>query len=451
MSKLDPRHGLPLRERVRFSKLVAEAQQAVAPTAADADLVLYVRQATGNDALDGETEDHAVATLARARELAGLAPGRPVVIEVSGETFEATDLLNLGGVELGGIRYDLNIAALAVPTNYVGRQHRRIVASPIEVMDLTITDQTVHADSGLVTLTVSQTLVTNAHRGRIVMNASGEWGTIKSNATGTVTVDKIGVYTDTAVTICTRGATFRFGYGTVYDQAIYLNALCHWGFHGIAFESVNNNSKSCALTVWPNAPVDFTFCSFAGIQIHGGAGVVAFDACYFHDKLFVQDGATVRVLQSTFYGLDFRCHGSGDSGLNEWIGFSISASEPLGFGNAESRWQVQASNFHIDAAESHGIMCLFGKNSLTDGLIENCGDSAIFVDPLVDLRVTNVSGEGTTERYGIEAPWGPSYVKVTVASTTVTGALNDILLGATASAYAAGVTDTTRGVVYHEA
>lgn len=430
-SKTDPRHGLPLRERVRLTKLMEQARRPNLST--EDDHVIYLRQAAGSDDQDGRDDEHAVATLSRALELAGLAEGRRVVIEVTGEVLTGAQVLQLGSLQLGGIDYALDGAAESV--SRVSRQYRQLRAELSLVRAVTVTAQAEATDSELVELTVSETLVPGAHRGQIVKSdVIGEWGAIRDNTEDTIYVDKLGEFTDVeSIAIFTRGAVVRFGPGDFFNQCAYLNALSGWSISGIDFETLG--SEAAALTIWPNAPVELSFCSFEGLHLHGGSGTVTLDACYVHSKTFAHDGSPLRVFATAFRDVSFACHGSGDGGLNEWIGFSIDDSNALGSGNAESRYSIQAENFHIAGSSADGVRLLFGRSSLTNGVIENCADSAIYVGDTASVSVSNVSGEGTTARYGIECPAGPARVRA-LAGTTVTGALDDLLIGTTELTYA---------------
>lgn len=419
--------NLSKRERDRLSSLADLARQ---PALVDtSEVVVYLRQASGNDDRDGLTEAHAVATLPRALELMGSLTAKRTILEITGETLADDSLLQIGAWQLGGIVTALNVNPLAPPANFVSYQPRQMRAEPALIMDLTVTAQAEDAVSGFVTLTVDETLTTNQLRGKMIIGQGlAEWGRVRSNGTHTIELAAIGTFASMeGIAAYSPGATIRYGAGDGQDQCVYLNALCGWSFQGISFETYG--TEASALTIWPHAKVDLTLCDIEGLVVNTGGGVVSIDACYIHDGTFAQDGGAIALYDSLFRNVSFANHGSGDSGLNEWTGFAIDNCNAFGTGNAESRWQVQAANFEIDGSSSHGVHLLFGKSTFTDGRVDNSTSSAFFVDPLCHVVLNNVTGTGSA-RYGIECPRGPARF-VAKGGTDVTGTLGNTLCGST--------------------
>lgn len=393
-----------------------------------AALVYYVRPA-GNDANDGRTPATAFATLGRALKQFPLAlVNQPIVIDITGMTITANEVLNLGGATLGGLSFDLDLTATS-PNNFFSRHARQIRSEVVLNTALNVTAQAFDAVSGILQLTVSNALALNALRGKFAIGAGlGEYGVIQSNTGGagpnTIEVANI-VGMTLPVGAYDPGATLTFGNaGNFFEQAIYLNALCDWTFQGIRITS--NGPKATAIGVWPQAPVSFTLCEIAGIDIEAGPGVVNLDGCYMNGQTFAQNGATMTVQQSFFRGVSFLCHGSGASGLNEWIGNILDGCSAFGGGNVESRYTFEVQNMRVVNGTGNGVQALFGVSRLVNSTIDNCAGSGIGASNHVFLTLSNVQGAGNVG-YGLEASRG-AYVDGT-NGTAIAGTINQVLVG----------------------
>lgn len=405
-----------------------------------AAIVYYVRT-TGSDTNDGLTPATAFATFERALHFMAISDlNLPVIIDVTGMTISADAVLNLGGNVTGGLSFDFDLTATS-PNNFFSRQSKQIRSELALVQGLTQTGSAFDATTGLLTVTVSDALTVNALRGKfLVGSVLGDYGVIRSNTGGagpnTIVVARTSALT-APIAAYEPGATLTFGdAGNFFDQAIYLTALADWNFQGLTLAS---HGKAVAASVWPAAPVTFALCDIAGLEVNGGAGQVTLDACYVHDASFVQDGGSVSVLQSYFRTMTFTCHGSGATGLNEWIGVIIDNSNSFGGSNIESAYQFYLANALVDGSSSEGVQALFGVSRVQNATIQNSTRSGVLVSNTTTCTLDNVQGTGNT-RYGVEGTYGAMVKRVNASA--ITGALGDTKPGAVA-ATAWGATPVT--------
>jgi hypothetical protein len=279
-------------------------------------------------------------------------------------------------------------------------------------------------------LTVSNALTVNALRGKFAVgSALSEYGVIQSNTGGagpnTIEVANI-VGMTLPIGVYDTGATITYGNAAnFFEQAIYLNALCDWTIQGIRITS--NGPKATAIGVWPQAPVSFTLCDIAGMELAAGSGVVTIDGCYMNGQTFAQNGATVTAQQSVFRGVSFLCHGSGASGLNEWIGVIIDSCNAFGGGNVESRYTYEMQNCRIVSGTTNGVQARFGVSRMINSTVNSCSASGIAVFNSTTLTVDNVQGSGNVG-FGVDASNGAIILRAN--GTAVTGTTNDLTVGA---------------------
>lgn len=410
-----------------------------------AALIYYVRPG-GSDNNAGLSPAAAFATLERALHFMAISDfNMPVIVDVTGMTganaLTASSVLNLGGNALGALSFDLDFTATA-PNNFYSRRSKQIRSELVETQALNVTGQAFNATTGLLTLTVADALVANALRGNFAVGSViGEMGAIRSNSGGpgpnTIQVANIVGLTG-PISAYEPGATLRYGdAANFFEQAIYLNALSDWNLQGLRIES--NGPKAVALSIWPNASVDLVMCDITGLEINAGGGHVTLDCCYVHDQTFSQDGATATAQQSYFRSLTFLCHGSGGSGLNEWIGDMIESCSPYGGGNVESNYTYEMQNCQIDSGTDEGVHALFGVSRIRDTIIQNCLKSGIKADSGVTLYLDDVQGTGNVG-YGVEAYYGA--IVRNQSGTAITGTLNDTYVGSV-GATAWGATPVT--------
>lgn len=389
--------------------------------------MIYVRP-TGSDSNNGRTEETAFATLGHALEQFPIALNRAVIVDITGMVIDAEEVLNLGGETLGGISFDLDLAATS-PNNFFSRHRRQIRSELTPVSALNVTAQAFDATDGILRLTVSNALVANALLGKFAIGANlGEYGVIQSNTGGagpnTIEVANILGMT-TPIGAYGPGATLTFGdAANFFEQAIHLNALCDWTIQGVRINS--NGPKATAISVWPQTPVSFTLCEIAGMEIAAGPGIVTIDGCYINGETFAQNGAACTVNQSFFRGVNFLCHGSGASGLNEWIGNILVGCTAFGGGNAESRYTFEVQNMRIVGGTNGGVQARFGVSRMIASTVNTCGASGIVAIGPVFLTLDNVQGVGNVG-YGLEATKG-AYVDG-ANGTAVAGTINQVLVG----------------------
>lgn len=414
---------------VAINRLITKPYPADEP-----DLVFYVRPG-GNDNNDGLTPATAFATWDRAKREQDLySVNRSVIIDITGmigaNAIVDLNLEQLGGTQLGGIRFDLDLTATS-PNNFFSRCHRQVRSEVVLDTALVVTAQNFDATSGILQLTVTNALVLDELRGLFAIGSVlGEYGVIQSNTggAGPNTIEVANIVGLTApIGAYAPNAEMSFGDpANPFEQALYVLAMCDWSFQGIRFTS--NGPKAAAVSVWPNAPVHFTLCQLEGVEINEGSGTVYFDGCFFDGQSYVQDGATASITQCVFFATSFLCHGSGASGLNELVG-NIWQSCVTGFGggNTESRYTYQMQNCRITTSTNEGIFALFGVNRIEDTTVSLCNKSGIVARNHVVLFLENVQGAGNTG-FGCEASYGA--IVRNSGGTAVTGTTNDVSIGA---------------------
>lgn len=406
--------------------------------------IRYVRSATGNDANDGLTPATAWQTLEKGLEsFAIAAPNKIWTLDLAG-TFTGPNTLNIGGSQLSGLDYDLDLAATG-PDNFLARSTCQMRAAVEAIITpITISGGSAQPTTGLRIVNVTNVLVAGAHAGQLLLGEGlAEWGRIITNTVNTITVatsSNPSGWTGT-VGIYTEGATIEYGdAANFFEGATYLLALTDWAFTGIAFRSTAA-SKVTAIDIIAHAPVYFTQCSFEGIYLKGGAGVVTLDACDIYDSAgqsYAHDGSTVVARQSTFRGLAYNCHGTGESGVTQYTecGF-VDGTMPFAGGNVESRFSFTMAACYFDGFGDDAIHVLFGNTRIQNTRIENTTGDAIQVENAgTNLTLVNVDGTTGNTGVGVRILNG-AQVNVD-AGTSVTGAGGDIVLGdAGTIAYAA--------------
>lgn len=396
-----------------------------------AAIVYYVRPA-GNDSNDGLTPATAFATLERALHFMAISDlNLPTIVDITGMTVSGNTVLNLGGNVLGGLSADLDLTATA-PDNFFSKAGRQIRSEPTLVQAVNVTGSAFAATTGLLTLTVSDALVANALRGKTAVGSLlGEYGAVISNTGGpgpnTIVVANVVGLTN-PVNIYGPGATLRFGdAANFFDQAIYLNALSDWNLQWLTLDS--NGPKDAAISIWAAGTVSLTACDVKGLAVSASKGKVLVDGCYVHDATFAQDGAAIVAQQSYFRSLVMRCHGSGGSGINEWIGVGLGACEAFGGGNVESEYSFYLANALVDGGTGHGVSVRFGTSRVQNTIIQNCVGSGVEATGTCMAVLDNVQG-AANGGYGVIGSYGAQVKRVNASA--ITGALGDTKPGAVA-------------------
>lgn len=421
-------------------------------------LVFYVRPG-GNDNADGTSPATAFATFGRAmREMDLYSVNRPVVVDVTGMTggdaIAAQEVLNLGGTQLGGLSFDRDVTVVPPGDLFFSRRHRQIRSELVAYTELEIIAQAQDPVTGLLTLTVSNAFgpFTDLQGKFAISGVLGEYGAIYSNTTGagpnTVEVACATTFSSNTAMVMEPGATLQFGDpANSFEQAIYLSALCDWSLQGLYLTT--GGAKTVAISVWPHSPVDFLFCELAGIEINLGADV-AVECCTVRPDgglaAWIQDGGSCRVTNSVLIEVDFVCHGSASSGLNEWQASILgSLLTPFGGGNVESRHTFEMQQCLIDDGPNEGVSATFGTSRMKDCIVQSMGKSAIVVsNPGAYLLLDNVQGTGNAG-FGIEASLG-CQVRAFNA-TAVTGTVNDAFVGSIGATSWAAIAASPGGAV----
>lgn len=391
-----------------------------------AALTWYVRPG-GDDNDDGQSALTAFATLGRAlREVPLYAANRPSIIDVTGMTIAEAELLQLGGAALGGIIGTAD--AVPAPPLVPGRRQVQIVATPTVVQALNVTSDATNPTSGLVTLTVSDAIAPGALDNLIVGGAgAGELAAIKSYTTGagpnTIEIDATSA-PSAPVRAYAPGASLTYGDpAQALDGAIHLHALADWSFQWIAFASTAG-AKPCALTIWPDAPVQLIGCVLDGLQIMAGGGAVHLYASVVKDASLVLDGANVLLERTALRSLTaLDCNGSSAAGATTLTQSSVQGCPPWGGGISTSRFACAVTNSEVLDGVGNGIDCRFGVWTISDALVATCGGSGIYVQD-ASVSINSVGGAGNVG-YGLRAAW---FCNVN-ADATVTGTLGDVSLG----------------------
>ena len=405
--------------------------------AGTAVVVRYLRPG-GNNANDGLSPASAWANSAAGLEhglryLAMASLNRPVALDVTGCTLAAEALLQLGGIQLGGIDFDFDITTTG-PSNFAGRQNCQIRATPAVVgglSALTITGTAANATTGLRTVTVTDVLTPGAHVGQFLLGEGlGEWAVIAANdantLTVTTTVDVTGWTGD--VGVYEPGATLEFGSVDPFNfnGAIHLMALCDWNLSGLALTISAGSTAAAALVIWPTAPVFLQLCSITGLDLQGGLDSVYVDACYL-TGVIAQDGGAVTMRNCFLEECTPSLHGSGGKGTTYVIqcimdGLTI----PWGAGNTESEYSCAVSASRFSNGNLDGVEILFGIHSYTDVLIEGSSGDAVAVSNNATCRLTHVTGTGNGG-WGVDIQSG-AHVRCD-NTCSVTGTAGDISLG----------------------
>lgn len=390
-----------------------------------AALTYFVRPG-GNDANTGLSAPTAFLTLGRAlREIALYATNWPLRLDVTGCTFAAAELLQLGGTQLGGTT---NTYAAPVLPAYPNQRQVQIVATPVSAGAFTITSESADGTSGLLTVTVPEAIGAGALDDKILVDANGNLAAIDSYSVGAgpnTIVLATTVSVVSPVTAYGPGASFTYGDGAQgADGAVYLAALADWSLQWLEFHSTADE-KGSALTIWPHQPVDLIGCVLDGLQVIGGSSPVALTGCVITNPLsqsLVVDGATLQLTQSLVDGVTIDCNGSGASG-NSFLSQSIvTGCSSWGAGNTASRFSGAITNSRITGSTGYGVTCRFGAWAISDTVIQTSAASGILIQN-ASLNLNNVTGTNTD--FGIDAA---RYCSVE-ADATITGGAGDVNLG----------------------
>lgn len=420
----------------------------------EAALTWYVRPG-GDDNNDGTTALTAFATLGRAlREVPLYGANQPTIIDVTGMTIAAAELLQLGGGALGATinTYDTPVVP-ALPN----RRQVQIRADMTAIQALTVTSQVADPSTNLTTVTVSDAITPGALDDAILVDVDGGTGpVVKNGYTSGAGPNTIYVASATtfaaATTAYAPGATLTFGDPAQgLDGAIHLTALADWSFQGLGFASTAA-SKAAAFTLWAHQPVDFTLCQIDGLHLAGGAGQVLVYGSVIRDGgLIVEGGANLLAQKTTGRDLTITT-ARGRATLSEVV---LDTCTPFGAGtgSSSSQFSAEISQAEIRNGTGAGVQCRFGTWALSNLRCTDNAGSGVYVLGSFEVTMTTVVGTGND--YGLECLRNASVT--TDSSTDVTGGSGDVYLGNAGTfawtdfAPALPITDTEQLVrVFHQ-
>jgi len=388
-----------------------------------AALTWYVRPG-GSDTNNGTSALTAFETLGRAlREVPLYGANQPTVIDVTGMTIAAAELLQLGGGALGGT---INTYLAPVVPDLPNRRQVQLVADLEEVQAFTVTSQVTDPATNLTTVTVAEAITPGVLDDLILVDVDGGIGpVVEYTSTGGPNT----IYVASATTFAADTRAYRPGATLTYgdaaqglDGAIHLNALADWSFRGLAFASTAA-SKAAAFTVWAHQPVDFTACVFDGFHHAGGDGQVLLYGAIVRDGSWIFDAACNASVQKVYgHDLSIDCNGCAGAVFDQLV---LDTCSPLGGGSSSSRFAAEVTQAEIRNGTGAAIQCRFGTWSLSGVRCTNNAGSGVYVLGSFEVTMTTVVGTGND--YGLECQRNASVT--TDSSTDVTGGSGDVFLG----------------------
>lgn len=387
-----------------------------------AALTWYVRPG-GSDDNDGTSALTAFATLGRAlREVPLYGSNRPSVIDVTGMTIAAAELLQLGGGALGST---IGTYAAPVVPDLPNRRQVQLRADLTAVQALTVTSQATDPATNLATVTVAEAINPGDLDDLILVDEDGGVGPIVEYTSGagpnTIYVASATTFA-AAATAYAPGATLTYGDPAQgMDGAIHLTALADWSFRGLALASTAA-SKTAALTIWAHQPVDLYACVLDGLHLVGGAAqVFMYGSIVRTGSLVIEGGARFYAQKLFGRNLTLDCD-RGHAALDQIV---FDACTPLGAGSNSSQFSAEVTQAEVRNGTGAAIQCRFGTWSLSGVRCTNNLGSGVYVLGAMEVAMTTVVGTGND--YGLECLRNASVT--TDSSTDVTGASGDVLLG----------------------
>lgn len=337
---------------------------------ADNKTITYYARPGGDDA-NGGTNDttDAVATWPRLISLLDKNPPPRTrqVADGTGVDWTIADAVSLPKI-MGGQDFDADIASWTGLDTTIFDRSVEYRAHPELVLNVTITNVTVNAADGSVAVTVSETLVVDAHVGQsLVGTGVFEGGTIISNTANVLTVASSTANWTAQARIVTQSSKWTIGdSGNAFSGGLDCTALCTTVFNGIEIDVKTTANKNFILT--PLAFVNLALCKIDNILIAGGNHQVVTDYCYFHDTVGV-DGGNLKAVSSAFKGVGWNVHGT-SAGLTGFDYCLFKDCSPLTTNNS----QHSEFSFGLDHCRFDGTRVVVScptRTSFDDCYFEN--------------------------------------------------------------------------------
>lgn len=356
------------------------------------------------------------------------------IIETPSGGWGSNDLFRVGGLDNG--RVD------------VFNMPFEIRADPLLVQTITVTNESSDATTGHITLTVSDTLVVDAHKGQWVDGGTGLGGII---------IGVIVANTETTLTLA-GSSTGYGGTSTIYTQSCVLSGadfalmdiVCNGPtmLQGIKLVNTYGASDRTSLKyrLAGGGKLSLHQCSVEGIasiREEATSGVLDLWYCYVTTRLWCEQSAHI-VHDTVLDGCNLNFHGSGGGGLNELADCILDGCTPYGGTNHESNFDVEVNDCYIRNAQTHGIRI----GSPVAGVVRNTriddsGADAINIPTGGGIKIVdNVVGSGNVG-YGCQATNGAQVNDVN--TNTVAGALGQVKVGSSAASNWGGVERTDIG------
>jgi hypothetical protein len=393
--------------------------------------VRYINATTGDDESSGETVGAPWLTLEKGllwqQRMRGV--NRCAILEIAG-SFVWPSQLNLGTFDLGAIDDSLDLSALA-PSNFFPRSMRQIRARLVLDTAVTPVSAVADPDSGLYTMTVTETLSVNALAGKKLVGGDlGQYGTINSNGVHTIEVavgpsqgspfgwtGPVGAYN--------VGATIASGDGVDgFASALVVNAFCDWSFSGISF--TRSGAQPSAVSTMGAARISFMLCDIDGLNTDRGVGEpVSLIACYLYGTCGL-DNKAVSIQNSVIDSPVWVFHESGGS-MDFIETFVKGHNEPIGGGSNLSSFAYAMVNCDVSGGTAGGLIVTGGRLArVTSTKVHNNTGDGTATARRGYLILNAVKGSGNTG-------YGCSVTKTAdveaLGGTSVTGSLGNVFLG----------------------
>jgi hypothetical protein len=330
---------------------------------------------------------------------------------------------------------DITLGGIDASWDYI-RPQVVIKAPPITVENVTGT-LSAEATTGLQILTVSgASWSTDEHKGRILINpgAPAECAVIWGNNATQLFTTSPGGFTDGALRIVRRGATFVVGDSSSFEPVgmRLAGSLGAIGLIGLTIQAASGAYP--AIELLNHGQTALFMCEVnGGINTRSAAVVSTIDACYLRNGTLGSNGGPLSIRSSFLETMAAGFHSS--SGEYYLYACRVKGCGPMGHGGTTT----PNGGFSIDAcrisnATSNGIEYRGGHMSRIENTqIDDCAADAVYAAGVGGLMMSNVIGSGNTG-HGLHVNNG---AQVTVSGCTVTGTGGNVELVSTTHAWGA--------------